>query len=111
MHPFGYGQPMQHMPMQYYHPQMTAAQMQQMQAQHMPPGPRVMQPHPQPAQAASLNVDDALSYLEEVSARGPTDPQRLPPQAPRPQVKSEFKDNDDVYNEFLEIMKSFKAQT
>jgi hypothetical protein len=27
------------------------------------------------------------------------------------QVKSEFKDNDDVYNKFLEIMKSFKAQS
>jgi len=38
-----------------------------------------------------LNVNDALSYLE--------------------QVKSQFKDQPEIYNKFLDIMKDFKSQT
>jgi len=38
-----------------------------------------------------LNVKDALSYLE--------------------QVKSQFKDQPEIYNRFLDIMKEFKSQT
>lgn len=38
-----------------------------------------------------LNVNDALSYLE--------------------QVKSQFKDQPEIYNRFLDIMKDFKSQT
>lgn len=38
-----------------------------------------------------LQVDDALSYLE--------------------QVRQQFSDNPDVYNDFLEVMKEFKSHT
>jgi len=37
-----------------------------------------------------LNVSDALSYLDD--------------------VKNQFQDNPDVYNQFLDIMKDFKSQ-
>lgn len=37
-----------------------------------------------------LKVEDALSYLD--------------------QVKSKFQNNPEVYNDFLDIMKEFKAQ-
>lgn len=40
--------------------------------------------------ARSLNVNDALGYLDE--------------------VKNKFQNNPDVYNHFLEIMKDFKSQ-
>ena len=39
----------------------------------------------------SLNVKDALSYLD--------------------QVKQKFADQPEVYNRFLDIMKEFKSQT
>ena len=45
----------------------------------------------QPGLARSLNVKDALSYLDA--------------------VKMQFTNNVDIYNEFLEIMKEFKNQT
>jgi len=38
----------------------------------------------------TLNVNDALSYLE--------------------QVKAQFKDHPEIYNRFLDIMKDFKSQ-
>ena len=37
-----------------------------------------------------LNVSDALSYLDD--------------------VKNQFQDNPDVYNQFLDIIKDFKSQ-
>ncbi|EPQ28645.1 uncharacterized protein PFL1_03948 [Pseudozyma flocculosa PF-1] len=40
---------------------------------------------------ATLNVKDALSYLD--------------------QVKVQFAEHPDVYNRFLDIMKDFKSQT
>jgi paired amphipathic helix protein Sin3a len=42
------------------------------------------------ANGKSLNVKDALSYLD--------------------QVKSQFSENPEVYNKFLDIMKEFKSQ-
>lgn len=38
-----------------------------------------------------MKVDDALSYLD--------------------QVRQQFSDNPDVYNDFLEVMKEFKSHT
>ncbi|KAJ3385626.1 Transcriptional regulatory protein sin3 [Entophlyctis sp. JEL0112] len=48
------------------------------------------QGYPDPNQPRSLNVKDALSYLD--------------------QVKAQFNNQPDVYNKFLDIMKDFKAQ-
>ncbi|KAJ7052531.1 hypothetical protein C8F01DRAFT_1033117 [Mycena amicta] len=61
--------------------------------------PAILQPAPTPptpaepanqAKKLSLNVSDALSYLDA--------------------VKSQFHDQPDVYNQFLDIMKQFKSQ-
>jgi hypothetical protein len=63
-----------------------------------------------------LKVEDALLYLDQVSL--------LPIPIPSPpcsssvtlilnsvKVKIEFSDQPKIYNEFLEIMKNFKAQS
>ena len=48
-------------------------------------------PHPRrPLKPTPTQVEDALLYLD--------------------QVKAEFGDEPEIYNEFLEIMKSFKSQ-
>jgi len=44
----------------------------------------------QPEVGRPLNVTDALTYLDD--------------------VKNQFQDNPDVYNQFLDIMKDFKSQ-
>lgn len=53
-----------------------------------------MSPSQQQQQQANnyrpLNVNDALTYLD--------------------QVKSQFQNEPDVYNQFLDIMKDFKSQ-
>ncbi|GMH53925.1 hypothetical protein TrRE_jg1732, partial [Triparma retinervis] len=54
------------------------------------PAPAAPAPAPA-APARELKVEDALLYLD--------------------QVKHEFGDRPRIYNEFLEIMKNFKAQT
>jgi paired amphipathic helix protein Sin3a len=45
---------------------------------------------PSPEMGRPLNVTDALSYLDA--------------------VRSQFQDNPEVYNQFLDIMKDFKSQ-
>jgi paired amphipathic helix protein Sin3a len=61
----------------------------------MPQNPNAMKPPTSNAggkpQNRVLNVRDALSYLDL--------------------VKSQFCDQPDIYNQFLDIMKQFKAQT
>jgi paired amphipathic helix protein Sin3a len=52
-------------------------------------GPVPYQQNPRPAR--ELKVEDALLYLD--------------------QVKMEFSDKPHIYNEFLDIMKNFKAQS
>ncbi len=47
-------------------------------------------PHLSAEAGRPLNVSDALSYLDD--------------------VKNQFQDNPDVYNQFLDIMKDFKSQ-
>ncbi len=44
----------------------------------------------QPSTSGKLTTNDALSYLRD--------------------VKVKFQDNKEIYDEFLEIMKEFKAQ-
>lgn len=44
----------------------------------------------QPSTSGKLTTNDALSYLRD--------------------VKIKFQDNKEIYDEFLEIMKEFKAQ-
>jgi hypothetical protein len=63
--------------------QQQQQQHQQQQQQGLPQGP------PGPAPVRELKVEDALNYLDE--------------------VKREFGDRPRIYNEFLEIMKNFKA--
>jgi paired amphipathic helix protein Sin3a len=48
-------------------------------------------PYQNPRPARELKVEDALLYLD--------------------QVKMEFSDKPHIYNEFLDIMKNFKAQS
>ena len=60
-----------------------------------PPPPAGPLPTPPAADSGQpsyqrLKVEDALSYLD--------------------QVKSKFQNNPEVYNDFLDIMKEFKAQ-
>ena len=47
-------------------------------------------PGPSPNTGGKLTTNDALSYLRD--------------------VKVKFSDNKEIYDEFLEIMKEFKAQ-
>ncbi|KAL1716696.1 hypothetical protein EV715DRAFT_254802 [Schizophyllum commune] len=54
-----------------------------------PPPPSLENPPPHPSGERSLNVTDALSYLDN--------------------VKQQFSDQPDVYNKFLDIMKEFKS--
>ena len=59
-----------------------------------------------------LKVEDALHYLDQVRvqpARSSVAP--LTARTPYAQVKSQFGDQPKIYNQFLDIMKDFKAQT
>ena len=56
-----------------------------------PPLPTVVQGQQQQQQFQRLKVEDALSYLD--------------------QVKLQFGNLPQVYNDFLDIMKEFKSQT
>lgn len=63
-----------------------------------------------------LKVEDALSYLDQVSVDDdgwPTDPFQGPLYAAfvEFQVKYKFGNQPQVYNDFLDIMKEFKSQT
>ena len=55
-----------------------------------PPAPPAADAGAGPPSYQRLKVEDALSYLD--------------------QVKSRFQNNPEVYNDFLDIMKEFKAQ-
>jgi paired amphipathic helix protein Sin3a len=59
-----------------------------------------------------LKVEDALHYLNQVRvqpARSSVAP--LTARTPYAQVKSQFGDQPKIYNQFLDIMKDFKAKT
>ena len=71
----------------------AVALQQQQQHQHHQQAQQAQQQQQQQAQQQQyrqLNVKDALSYLD--------------------QVKIQFSDQPDVYNQFLDIMKDFKSQ-
>ena len=70
--------------------QLQQQQQQQQTRQHLPQQTQTHNPAPNQPSMRELKVEDALLYLD--------------------QVKMEFGDRPRIYNEFLEIMKNFKAQ-